>query len=71
MSIYENSQPAAQNEFRMATAGSNMNGVTYATFICKRCRQPKFMLGRKAVTKGFPRDGYVCADCDRKQPNKD
>lgn len=71
MSIYHESQPAAQDEFRKTTAASNMIGVTRATFKCRKCRKAKFMQGRKAVNKGFPRDGYVCADCACLSTGKD
>lgn len=63
MSIYAIGEPVANNEFRVITAKANMIGVTRATFMCRKCRQPKFMQGRKKVNPKYPKDGYICSDC--------
>ena len=63
MSIYEKSQSAAIAEFRTITEAISMCGVASPTFMCRKCRIPKTITGRKRVSQAFPRDGYICADC--------
>ena len=42
---------------------SDCAGVTAPSFICSKCREKKLARGRKTVTPGRPRDGYICAAC--------
>lgn len=38
-------------------------GIMSPSFMCRRCKQNKRTSGRKPVAKGYPKLGYVCADC--------
>lgn len=62
--IYARDQPAAMSKFRERTERhATMAGVTAPSFVCKCCSQVKSVRGRKRVTPGTSKDGYVCASC--------
>lgn len=62
--IYHRTQPTAQTQFRERTEKHKAcAGVKEPSFCCAGCGEFKLVRGRKAVTPGTSRDGYLCADC--------
>lgn len=64
MSIYDDCESIAQNQYRDRTERlASTKGVMAPSFCCKRCGLPKLTTGRKQLVKGAPKFGYVCAEC--------
>lgn len=62
--MYHNDQPAAQTRFRDNTGKQAVcAGVATPSFRCAKCRQHKLAKGRKMVTPGYPKAGYICLAC--------
>lgn len=38
-------------------------GVMSPTFICKACKRPRTVVGRKERVPGYRKLGYICAEC--------
>lgn len=62
--LYEFASTEWINEFRERTErNSTMTGVTFPTFMCKKCKTNRSTVGRKHAVKGYPKHGYICAEC--------
>lgn len=62
--LYQYGLPDWINNFRENTKNQKtMPGVTFPTFVCRKCKTSKSTNGRKMVTPGYPRDGFLCKEC--------
>lgn len=52
------------DQYREATfRQAKLPGVTFPTFMCRKCGKQQGVVGRRRVVKGTSRHGYHCANC--------
>lgn len=59
-----NNCPGLADRFRKNTdKQKTMAGVTWPSFVCKKCGKCKSQKGRKQVVNGTSKFGYLCSGC--------